>query len=255
MGAILTTHSLEVGYDGKPLLGNMTLSLHGGEMTALLGRNGAGKSTLLKVLTRAERPLGGTITVNGREIWQYTASQWARTMSVVTTERTMVGALTVTEVVSLGRQPHTGVLGRLNATDRDIVRHAIDAVGMNDLATRYFASLSDGERQKAMIARAIAQQTLIIVLDEPTAFLDVASRIETMQLLHDIARTEGVAVLLSSHDVSQSVTVADKLWVIDSARRLHDGTPDEIIGKGTMNNVFENQHIRFDRTRLDYYME
>ena len=204
--AIYTTHDLAVGYrNGKTavtLLHGLNLSLEKGKLVALLGQNGAGKSTLLRALTCDERPLSGTIEVNGWNLADMSQKDRSRLIGLVSTERIQAGALTVTELVGLGRQPHTGFLGRLDDEDHEIVRQAMEDAGIIGKAGEYMSSLSDGERQKAMIARALAQQTPIIILDEPTAFLDVASRIETMRLLQTLAHERGKAVLLSSHDIS-----------------------------------------------------
>ena len=256
MEAILSAHSLSVGYrNGKStttLLDNLDLSLRQGRLTALLGRNGAGKSTLLRVLSRSDKPLNGTVMLRGVDINTLSAAEWARLMAIVTTERINAGALTVTELVALGRQPHTGLLGRLDSDDRGIVADAIDKVGLTDKADRHIATLSDGERQKAMIARALAQQTPLILLDEPTAFLDVASRIDTLQLLRHITSDMGKTVLLSTHDVSQTLLMADDLWVIGSDNIMRCGTTRALIDDGTLDRVFAGGNIRFNATRLDY---
>ena len=189
--SIFATHNLAVGYrNGKntvTLLKGLNLNLEQGKLVALLGQNGAGKSTLLRALTCDERPLDGSIEVNGRNLQEMSQKDRSRLIGLVSTERIQAGALTVTELVGLGRQPHTGFLGRLDDEDRVIVRQSMADAGIIGKADEYMASLSDGERQKAMIARALAQQTPIIILDEPTAFLDVASRIETMRLLQTLA--------------------------------------------------------------------
>ena len=204
--AILTARELAVGYRNgsqtTTLLSGLNLNLEKGKLVALLGQNGAGKSTLLRALTCDERPLAGSIEVNGRDLLEMSQKDRSRIIGLVSTERIQAGALTVTELVGLGRQPHTGFLGRLDDEDRAIIQQSMADAGIISKANDYMASLSDGERQKAMIARALAQQTPIIILDEPTAFLDVASRIETMRLLQTLAHDRGKAVLLSSHDNS-----------------------------------------------------
>ena len=253
---ILTTENLAVGYrNGKhqvTLLKGLNLSLEKGRLVALLGQNGAGKSTLLRAITADERPLDGTISVNGKNLLEMSQKDRSRLIGLVSTERIQAGALTVTELVGLGRQPHTGFLGRLDAEDHEIVRQAMTDAGIIDKANEYMASLSDGERQKAMIARALAQQTPIIILDEPTAFLDVASRIETMRLLQTLAHDRGKAVLLSSHDISQSLMLADELWLITTDRQVLTGTTRQLVTDGAMDRLFANRDIRFNSTILDY---
>ena len=253
---ILTTDNLAVGYrNGKKqvtLLQGLNLSLEKGRLVALLGQNGAGKSTLLRAITADERPLDGTISVNGKNLLEMSQKDRSRLIGLVSTERIQAGALTVTELVGLGRQPHTGFLGRLDAEDHEIVRQAMTDAGIIDKANEYMASLSDGERQKAMIARALAQQTPIIILDEPTAFLDVASRIETMRLLQTLAHDRGKAVLLSSHDISQSLMLADELWLITTDRQVLTGTTRQLVADGAMDCLFANRYIRFNSNILDY---
>lgn len=254
--AIFITHDLAVGYrNGKnevTLLKDLNLSLEKGKLVALLGQNGAGKSTLLRALTCDERPLAGTIEVNGRNLLEMSQKDRSRLIGLVSTERIQAGALTVTELVGLGRQPHTGFLGRLDDEDRAIVRQAMVDSGIIGKAGEYVASLSDGERQKAMIARALAQQTPIIILDEPTAFLDVASRIETMRLLQTLAHDRGKAVLLSSHDISQSLMLADELWLITTDRQVITGNTRQLVADGAMDHLFDNRSIHFNPQILDY---
>lgn len=253
---IIKTNNLAVGYrNGKQqvtLLSGLNLSLERGKLVALLGQNGAGKSTLLRALTCDERPIDGTIEANGKNLLDMPQRERSRLLGLVSTERIQAGALTVTELVGLGRQPHTGFLGRLDEEDHAIVRQSMADAGIIGKANEYVASLSDGERQKAMIARALAQQTPIIILDEPTAFLDVASRIETMRLLQTLAHERDKAVLLSSHDISQSLMLADELWLITTDRQVITGTTQELIADGVMNRLFSNRDIYFNPTILDY---
>lgn len=254
--AIYTTHDLAVGYrNGKnavTLLHGLNLTLESGKLVALLGQNGAGKSTLLRALTCDEKPLSGTIQVDGRNLAEMSQKERSRLIGLVSTDRIQAGALTVRELVALGRQPHTGFLGRLDDEDHEIVRQSMEDAGIIGKAEDYVASLSDGERQKAMIARALAQQTPIIILDEPTAFLDVASRIETMRLLQTLAHDRGKAVLLSSHDISQSLMLADELWLITTDRQVITGTTTDLLVSGAMDRLFTNRSIHFNPQILDY---
>jgi len=174
-------------------------------------------------------------------------------MTVVSTERTGGGALTVSECVAIGRHPHTGPFGRLSANDKAIVADSIRAVGLADKSTRYLGTLSDGERQKVMIARALAQQTTLIILDEPTAFLDVAGRIDTMRLLRSLADS-GHAILLSTHDIAPAVAQADSLLVVDPAQKsISAGTRTDIIDKGILDRAFADSGLHFDPLKGDYY--
>lgn len=252
----LSAANLAVGYrQGKKstaIMKGLNLTLERGAVTALLGRNGAGKSTLLRALTGAERPLEGTVAIGGRDTATMGSREMSRLVGLVSTERIAAGGLTVAELVALGRQPHTGFLGRLSAHDREVVERAIASVGMGHKAQSHMAQLSDGERQKAMIARAIAQETPIIVLDEPTAFLDVASRIRLMRLLHTLARSQGKAVLLSSHDVAQSLLLADALWVIADERSMACGRTEDVVMSGALQHMFADPEIEFSPDICDF---
>ena len=253
---MLRTIDLSVGYrDGgkeRRLLTGLNVHLAEGQLVALLGRNGAGKSTLLRALTGSDTPLSGRVEFRGVDVSTLTALERARLVGLVSTDRIQAGGLTVRELVGMGRQPYTGFLGRLGDEDKNRVAEGMDAVGITAKADSYLSSLSDGERQKAMIARVLVQRTPLIVLDEPTAFLDVASRIEIMGLLRRLAHEGDRSVLLSSHDVSQSLQLADRLWIITDDGQLLDGTPRELVNCGAMDRVFGSRLVRFNPTLLDY---
>lgn len=254
--AILSTKNMAVGFGQKgkrtTLLKDLNLQLEQGSLVALLGRNGAGKSTLIRAITCDTAPIEGSVEINGTPASMISKHQLSRLVALVATERIMGGAFTISELVALGRQPHTGFLGRLSQHDKDVVNQCLEAVGIKHKAQQHVASLSDGERQKAMIAKALAQETPIIVLDEPTAFLDVASRIETMQLLHKLAHEQNKAVLLSSHDISQSLLLADELWVITNSHEVVTGSTEEVVMSGAMDRVFGDTSIFFNSNLCDY---
>lgn len=230
----------------------LDFTLYAGEMTCLLGCNGAGKSTLLRTLATAQPALSGKLNLFGRPIADYSARELSKSIGIVLTERTQTGGLTVYELVALGRQPHTGYFGRLRSYDKDLIHHAIESVGLREKANSYMAQLSDGERQKAMIAKALVQECPVIILDEPTAFLDVVSRIEMMELLRQIAVNENKAVLLSTHDVEQALAMGDKLWVMTNDRKMLCGTVEDVVLSGCMDHLFEHQTIRFDLSKGCY---
>ncbi len=253
---IISTHGLSVGYrSGKRetvVLSQLDLSLRRGELVCLLGPNGIGKSTLLRTLSGVQPPLAGNVMVDGRDVASYTPRQLSKMISIVYTDRTLAGALTVSELVSLGRHPYTGFFGHLDDNDRAVIARALSAVGMQHKADCYVGNLSDGERQKAMIARALAQEAPIIILDEPTAFLDVASRIETMKNLHCLARQENKAILLSSHDVSQSLALASALWLLRSDGTMVGGMTEELVLNGELNRLFDGRDVVFDASIGDF---
>lgn len=254
--AILTTNNLTIGYrNGKnetTILSGLNLSLNCGELVCLLGANGIGKSTLLRTLSGVQQSLSGDVYINGKKLSSYSQRERSKLISIVYTDRTLAGALTVSELVSLGRHPYTGFFGHLDITDHKIIAHALEAVGMKDKANCYVGTLSDGERQKTMIARALAQEAPIIILDEPTAFLDVASRIETMNNLHRLAQEEDKAILLSSHDINQSLALANRLWLLRNDHSMIEGITEDLVFSGELNNLFADRDVAFDASIGDF---
>lgn len=229
---VLEGEGIATGYrQGKQLTEvhhGLDFSLSGGELTCLLGCNGAGKSTLLRTLAGMQPPLSGRLELMGRPLEAYSAHERSKTIGVVLTDRMQAGGLTVYELVALGRQPYTGFFGRLTSADKALVWRALEEVGMAGKARRYVAELSDGERQKAMIAKVLVQECPLILLDEPTAFLDVESRMEVMRLLRKLAVEEHKAVLLSTHDVDQALAMSDRLWLMTQEREMLCGTTEDL---------------------------
>lgn len=246
---LLRAENLRIGY----LLGKkeikvcdgMNFELKRGELVAFLGPNGAGKSTLLRTLSSSLQPLSGNVFYSGRLLKNISQRDLSRKISVVLTDHTQAGGLTVSELVSLGRQPYTGFFGRLKARDLRLVDEAINSVGLSFKSNSYMAELSDGERQKAMIAKALVQETDVLLLDEPAAFLDVASKLELMALLRQIAVERNCAVLFSSHDVEQALTLSDKLWLMSRDGLLCGGTEDMVL-QGHLSDLFRSDNVRFD---------
>ena len=257
--SILSAKNLTVGYrkgsDVSPVISGMSLELNEGRLVALIGANGAGKSTLLRTIVGSQPALEGFVTVAGKSIDEISRKELSLLLAIVNTERTHTGGLTVRELVALGRQPYTGFLGILGRNDKEIVETAMKDAGIFHKAECFTAELSDGERQKAMIAKALAQQTPIIVLDEPTAFLDVASRMETMMLLHRLAHEQNKAILLSSHDLSQSIMLADEMWVVAHDKSVLSGNTEDLVMSGAMQKVFSSSLVDFDLLQGDYCIE
>lgn len=254
---IIEAQSLSVGYkEGRhttEVLSDLTFTLRAGELTCFLGVNGAGKSTLLRTLAGAQPALGGELTLMGVPLQQLSARALSKRIGVVLTDKPQAGGLTVRELVALGRQPHTGFFGRLGSHDRKLIRQAMESVGIAHKAASYTAHLSDGERQKVMIAKALVQECPLILLDEPTAFLDVASRIEIMTLLHRLAYDEGKAILLTTHDIEQTLQLADRLWLLTPGRRLLCGTTEDMVLRGDMEQLFAGKQVAFDRRLGIFY--
>ena len=208
----ITLEQLSVGYKGfPPVVSNINVEIKSGELTCLIGSNGIGKSTLLKTLTGFLPKLSGRLLLDGRDINMLSQRERAKYISIVLTYKSDVQNLSVTEMVGMGRMPYTGFWGKLNANDQTIVAEAIEMVGIEHLKNRMIQTLSDGERQKVMIAKALAQQTPVILLDEPTSFLDFPSKVEMLQLLHRLAKETNKVVFLSTHDLELALRIADRL--------------------------------------------
>ncbi len=254
---VIQGQNLSIGYrtgkQEKIVHEHLNFQLHAGELTCLLGANGTGKSTLLRTLSASQPALGGTLDILGKPLTEYTEKERSRTIGVVLTDKTFAGGLSVYELVGLGRQPHTGFFGRLNKEDKRIIEEAMEHVGIAHKAHSYTAELSDGERQKAMIAKALVQECPLILLDEPTAFLDVVSRIEIMHLLHRLAEEQQKAILLSTHDIEQALVLSDKLWLLSKEHGLQTGVTEDIILNHQMENLFDKKDIRFDYDHGVYY--
>lgn len=249
--AVLQGTNVTIGYKkGKNVYSvhqQLNFQLYRGELTCLLGANGAGKSTLLRTLAAAQPALSGELTLLGHPLNTYSEKERSKNIGIVLTDKTQAGGLTVYELVALGRQPHTGFFGRLHKEDKYIIAHALQSVGIAHKSNCYTAELSDGERQKVMIAKALVQECPLILLDEPTAFLDVTSRIEIMQLLHRLAVEEQKAILLSTHDIEQALVLADRLWLMSKENGLECGVTEDLIMHNSMDTLFpSNTSIKFD---------
>ena len=247
----LQAHGLTIGYNdnkGKKVVqSNVNLTLYSGEVTCLLGLNGAGKSTLIRTLCGFQPPLGGDVLLRGKPLSEYSQNEFAREVGVVLTEKTNAGGITVYELVSLGRHPYTGFFGNLRHSDHKIIEESLQAAGIAHKSSNYVSELSDGERQKVMIAKVLAQQCPIIVLDEPTAFLDVTARIETMVLLRRLAKEQNKAIVLSTHDIDSAIGMADTLWLLSKGKEVRSGSPEDLIMDGTMGEFLSKENIVFDR--------
>jgi iron complex transport system ATP-binding protein len=245
----LRTRDLAVGYrtrgSRRAVLERVNLAVHPGELVCLLGPNGIGKSTLLRTLARMQPALWGSIELGGVPLKSLSAAELARRLGVVLTERVAVDGLSVRSVVEIGRYPHSGWLGRLTDRDRTVVDWAIDVSGTRRLADRELARLSDGERQRVMVARALAQEPLLLMLDEPTAFLDVTARVELMRLLRQLTREASIAVIVSTHDLELALRTADVVWLLLPGGELVTGAPADVVASGAIAQAFEGLQIRY----------
>lgn len=259
METMLEIRDVTAGYGKRAVVSGVSAQVGCGEVVTLLGANGTGKSTLLRALSGDMAPMAGEVRVMGRRLADMGRGELARHVSLVTTERETDGNLRVEEVVEMGRYPYTGFFGRLGREDREAVEGALAAVGGDGLRGRRMEGLSDGERQKVMIARALAQATPVILLDEPTAFLDVASRVEVLALLRRLAAEEGKGVVLSSHDVASALDLSDGIWLLTGDGGMRVSTPERLIEeqrKGIAGNaldeLFKGRSVRFDAVRRDF---
>ncbi len=234
---------------------NYSATLPAGKFTSLLGVNGSGKSTLLRSLSKSQEILEGEISVGGRNIASIPNSEIGKLIGIVLTDRVDSPNMTVYELVTLGRAPYSNFWGRLSAEDKRIVEDAMDCIGITPLSHRKVSSLSDGERQKVMIAKTLAQQTPVILLDEPTAFLDYPSRIELMILMRQLANENNKTILLSSHDIPLSMQLSDYLWLVNDERKLITGTPKELGENGEIGRSFNRDGVTYDFSTRTFRME
>jgi iron complex transport system ATP-binding protein len=243
--------NLSIGYkdrnNSKIVAKDLNSAIFSGELTCLVGANGVGKSTLLRTLSAFQSSLSGEIMIKDKEISSYSGKELSKIIGVVLTERVEVRDMSVAELVSMGRSPYTGFWGKLTPEDKKIVEEALEQVHISGLADCSLQTLSDGERQKVMIAKALAQQTPVIFLDEPTAFLDFPSKVEIMQLLHSLSRKTNKTIFLSTHDLELAIQIADKIWIMDKKEGLTIGTPEELIQDGSLEKNFQVEGVVFER--------
>jgi iron complex transport system ATP-binding protein len=253
MDTVIKAQNISIGYlkskhrDKDILYNNLSFELYKGELVCLLGANGAGKSTLLRTISASQPALNGEIHLYNKDISTLSEKELSQQLGLVLTDKTSTGGLLVRELVELGRYPYTGFFGQLTTNDKGIVQKAMEDVGIAYKANSYMAELSDGERQKVMIAKVLAQECPIVLLDEPTAFLDIESRIEIMNLLHYLAMDQSKTILLSTHDIDMALLLADRLWLLSRNNGLVNGVTEDIILSGKMDNFFKGENIVFDR--------
>ncbi len=248
---LIYLHDVSAGYfQGRrpPLVvvQPFSVTLDAGKLVCVIGPNGAGKSTLLRTIAGMQNPVGGRVDLRGRDIHRMSAAERARQLSVVLTQRTEIGLFTGLVLVAMGRQPYTSWHGHLSEQDHAVIRESLAQVGALPLAGRPINAMSDGERQKIMIARALAQEPDLMILDEPTAFLDLPRRVEVMLLLRGLARRTGRTVLLSTHDLDLALRNADHLWLIDDRGTVTAGLPEDLVLQGAFETAFASANVEFD---------
>lgn len=242
--------NLTIGYSSKQrnttIASGINETVEQGSLVCICGPNGGGKSTLLKTLCRFLKPLEGEVYVYGQPLRKMTPLELSRNIGVVLTQRQRFNALTGRELVAIGRAPYTGFFGRLSKTDDKAIDEAIRATGAERFSHSPVEQLSDGERQKLLIAKALAQNTPVIVLDEPTAFLDYPSKVEIMELLKDLCRNSGKTVFISTHDLDIAFAVTDILWLINKDRGIITGTVSQLGDNGDIERFFHSPSLTFD---------
>lgn len=243
---LLTTKKLALGYEkDKQLHSNLMLQLNAGEMVGLIGPNGCGKSTLIRTLSGLQPALAGTIFINNTPLHQLRHTEKAKRIAVVLTDSISTQSLTVKQLVEMGRFPHTNWAGKLTEKDHLLVAKSIDQVHLTHKADRFYNELSDGEKQRVMIAKALAQDTPIIFLDEPTAHLDLTNTIDIMMLLQQLASSTKKAILLSTHELELALQICDKLWLLTD-KGIEKGIPEDIILNGHLDKTFPPNQFYFD---------
>lgn len=246
---MIELQNLTVGYGEKAVLSDINQVLKAGQMVCLLGANGVGKSTILRTLAGFLPPLSGNVLIDGRNLPSLTLSERSKAVSVVLTERVEVPYMKVVNLVGMGRSPYTGFFGTLTKEDRNVVSEAIEMVGITELAERTIDTLSDGERQKALVAKALAQQTPIILLDEPTAFLDFHAKVSTLRLMLKLAHETNKTIFLSTHDVEMAIQLSDELWIVQDGQ-IATGTTSSLTEGGILQSFLQDEGISFDAKDL-----
>lgn len=242
---------VSIGYpaSGGPKIvqSDLTLTAGEGELIALIGKNGCGKSTLLRSIACLQPLLQGSMQLNGENLREISPKRRARLLSVVLTEQQQVASFTVQELIAIGRDPYTGWLGSLTREDDRIIKEAMEMTYLEGFAQRNIHELSDGERQRVFIARALAQDTPVILLDEPTSHLDLPNRINILLLLQKLARETGKTIFLSTHELETAMQVADKLWLMEKEKGVTVGVPEDLVLKGIFDRVFHHPSYEFDK--------
>ena len=247
---ILNTGNLKIGYKGKKsvdnvLLTDINLTVREGEFVCILGPNGCGKSTLLRTISGIQKPLSGRILIENKELSQLERSDIAKIISIALTENISMGSISVYSLVSMGRYPYSHWLGILRDEDFKIIDHALEVTGMMPYRDKSYDELSDGLKQKTIIARALAQDTPVILLDEPTAFLDITSKLEIMQMLRLLANKFDKSIILSSHDLDLALQTADTIWLITHENSIRVDVPEDLVLNGHFERAFNRNEIKF----------
>ena len=251
---MIKLNDITLAFGSRKLIEHASAHFECGRMTALLGRNGTGKSTLLRAIASLGEVQGGAIEIGGRELSELSNADLARMIAFVNTERVSVEAMTAYDLVAVGRSPYTDWSGRLRSSDHEAIERSIRIAGVEHLADRYVDTLSDGECQRVMIAKALAQDTPAILLDEPTSYLDMPNRYELCTLLGRLAHDEGKCVLFSTHELDIALTLSDNIALVDTPQLLYMPT-GEMIASGSIERLFDSPYIRFDASTRSIHLK
>lgn len=251
---MIKLNDITLSFGSRKLIEHASAHFECGRMTALLGRNGTGKSTLLRAIASLGEVQGGAIEIGGRELSELSNADLARMVAFVNTERVSVEAMTAYDLVAVGRSPYTDWSGRLRSSDHEAIERSIRIAGVEYLADRYVDTLSDGECQRVMIAKALAQDTPAILLDEPTSYLDMPNRYELCTLLGRLAHDEGKCVLFSTHELDIALTLSDNIALVDTPQLLYMPT-GEMIASGSIERLFDSPYIRFDASTRSIHLK
>lgn len=251
---MIKLNDITLSFGSRKLIEHASAHFECGRMTALLGRNGTGKSTLLRAIASLGEVQGGAIEIGGRELSELSNADLARMIAFVNTERVTVEAMTAYDLVAVGRAPYTDWSGRLRGSDHEAIERSIRIAGVEHLADRYVDTLSDGECQRVMIAKALAQDTPAILLDEPTSYLDMPNRYELCTLLGRLAHDEGKCVLFSTHELDIALTLSDSIALVDTPQLLYMPT-GEMIASGSIERLFDSPYIRFDASTRSIHLK
>ena len=251
---MIKLNNITLSFGSRKLIEHASAHFECGRMTALLGRNGTGKSTLLRAIASLGEVQGGVIEIGGRDLCDLSNAELARMVAFVNTERVSVEAMTAYDLVAVGRSPYTDWSGRLRSSDHEAIERSIRIAGVEHLADRYVDTLSDGECQRVMIAKALAQDTPAILLDEPTSYLDMPNRYELCTLLGRLAHDEGKCVLFSTHELDIALTLSDNIALVDTPQLLYMPTR-EMIASGSIERLFDSPYIRFDASTRSIHLK
>lgn len=253
--AIIRTEHLDTGYERKAVVTGVEIEIRRGEIVALIGPNGAGKSTILKTIAGQLEPVGGIIYISDKERGEYTQTEIARMQSVMLTERLSSERMTCEEVVSLGRYPYTGRLGILSAEDKRIVRDSMELVHVTELADRDYHEISDGQRQRVLLARAICQEPEVMILDEPTSYLDIRHKLEFLDLLRQLVRDRNIGVIMSMHELELAHMTADRVICVSSDGKIDMmGTPDEVFTDDAISRLYGMEPGRLIQLYSEFFL-